>query len=255
MREYALANGDTVYDSPEQSLALMWGPPPGRRRGKVPTFTVAEVVGAAIKVADREGLASVSMRRIADELQLTPMALYTYVPSKSVLVSAMIEEVSVEVADLPDPGGSWRERIAAVAWANWRLYLGHPWLLSVTARRAVAGPNRLRKAELEYRALKHEGIDLLHLHDLVEAYVYGAARAGVEEQEARSGRRPTATEWWEAHEPYLDQILDRARYPELATVLTNAMVSKWEPEAAFAFGLERLLDGLEALANAVAEKA
>jgi AcrR family transcriptional regulator len=249
VRIAGLPSGDSVYDAPQESLALLWGAAPRKRRGKVPGFTVGDVVGAAIALADSEGLSSVSMRRTAEALQLTPMALYTYVPSKTVLVAAMIEEVCAEVADLPDPVGSWRERIAAVAWANWDLYMRHPWLLSVTRRRSVAGPNRLRKLEFEFRAIRHDGVDPLYTHDAIHAYVYGAVRAGIDERDARNGHGPTAAQWWETHEPYLDQVLDPNQFPELSLLLTAARQSSWEPSAGFEFGLSRLIDGLEAYAG------
>jgi AcrR family transcriptional regulator len=249
-----LPSGDGVYDAPEDSLALLWRFAPRKRRGKAPGFALADVVAAAIRLADTNGLASLSMRRTAEELQLSPMALYTYVSSKTVLVAAMIDQVFAEVADMPDPIGSWRDRTAAIAWANWHMYLRHPWLLSVTRRRSVTGPTKLRKLDLELRAISHVGVDPLYTLDLIHAYVYGAVRAGIDEREARDGHGPTAAQWWKAHEPYVEQLLDSGRFPEVTVLLTTARGSSWEPEAGFEFGLARLLDGLDAYAEKLSPK-
>ena len=91
--------------------------------------------------------------------------------------------------------------------------------------------------------------DLVHAVADLYAYVYGAVRAGIDERDARNGHGPTAAQWWETHEPYLDQVLDPNQFPELSRLLTAARQSSWEPSAGFEFGLSRLIDGLEAYAG------
>src|SRR5678815_4834533 len=82
-----------------RSIALLWGVPGAGRRGPKPSRSVEEVVSAAVALADAEGLAALSMRRVAETLGLSPMALYTYVPSKAELVDLMVDRVAVEIAE------------------------------------------------------------------------------------------------------------------------------------------------------------
>ena len=70
---------------------VLWGPPRTQTRGPKPTHTLAEVLDAAIGVADREGLRAISMQRVAAELGLTKMALYRYVPGRAELIALMTE--------------------------------------------------------------------------------------------------------------------------------------------------------------------
>src|SRR3954454_19495247 len=88
---------------PRRSLALMWGVPGPGRRGPKPSRSVDEVVAAAIALADAQGLGALSMRGVAQVLGLSPMSLYTYVPSKAELMDLMLDQVAGEVA-LPDGG-------------------------------------------------------------------------------------------------------------------------------------------------------
>src|SRR5471030_1171419 len=96
---------------PSRSIALLWGVAESGRRGPKPRHSVEDVVRAAIALADAEGLDAVSMRRVAETLQLSPMSLYTYVPSKAELVDLMLDRVAGEMGE-PDPaGGDWRQQL------------------------------------------------------------------------------------------------------------------------------------------------
>src|SRR4051794_5684360 len=71
---------------PRRTIELMWGAPGSPRRGPKPKITAEMIVQAAVAVADAEGLAALSMRRVADELDVAAMSLYTYVPGKAELL-------------------------------------------------------------------------------------------------------------------------------------------------------------------------
>ena len=75
-REFA-GGGD-----PQRSIDLLWGSAEPGRRGPKPRYSANQVVDAAVAVADAEGLQAISVRRIAQELGVSPMSIYTYVPSK-----------------------------------------------------------------------------------------------------------------------------------------------------------------------------
>src|SRR5262249_813453 len=159
---------------PRRSIELLWGLAAPARRGPRPKFTVAEIVSVAVALADAEGLAAVSMRRVAEQLGVTAMSLYTYVPSKAELLDLMVDAVRAEaVGEAYAPDG-WRARLAEVAKSNWELYRRHPWLLQVATSRPVLGPNVIAKYDFELRALEGapvSDVDIDLLLGLVLNYV------------------------------------------------------------------------------------
>src|SRR5512140_414749 len=139
-------NGD-----PRRSLELLWGRNEPGRRGPKQRLSTDEVVQAAIALADAEGVAALSMRKVAEAVGVSPMSLYTYVPSKAELVDLMFDRVMGEAAD-PDPArDGWRDKLAFIARQRWALHERHPWLLDLGLHRPPLGPNVLRKAEVTLR--------------------------------------------------------------------------------------------------------
>jgi AcrR family transcriptional regulator len=244
----------TEYSSagdPRRSMELLWGGPaaPAGRRGPRPKFTVPEIVAAAVALADAEGLAAVSMRRVAERLGITAMSLYTYVPSKAELLDVMVDAVCGEAVGERFAGTGWRARLAEVARHNWVLHRRHPWLLQVATSRPVLGPNTIAKYDFELRAFEGTGVadvDTDLLLSLVLHYVSGAVRAAVlaEQAEQRTGR--SEAQWWAEYAPLLDEVLDPARYPTAARIgqAAGEEYGAGDAERAFEFGLERVLDGI-----------
>ncbi|MFF5083911.1 TetR/AcrR family transcriptional regulator [Actinoplanes sp. NPDC000266] len=100
----------------------------------------AEVTAAAIALADREGLAAVSMRRVAAELGTGAASLYRYVDSRDDLLDLMTDEVAAGY-ELPEPGGPWLPGLLEVARQARELMLRHRWLPELVLTRAPLGPH------------------------------------------------------------------------------------------------------------------
>ncbi|SCL24178.1 regulatory protein, tetR family [Micromonospora pallida] len=239
---------------PARSLALLWRTRERPTRRGRPDLTVDRIVHAAIDLADTEGLSALSMRRVAEHLGVGTMSLYTHVPGKGELLDVMVDTVYGETSDPPVlPDGDWRARLAHVAHTNWNRYLRHPWLLQVATTRPPLGPHTIAKYEAELRAV--EGIGLTDLEmdavvTLVNGYVHGAVRGAVEAAQAAGRTGMTDEQWWYAHAPYLETALDPRRYPTAARVGTTAgeeYGGTTDPTQAFAFGLDRILDGIAVL--------
>lgn len=250
-----MATAYTGTGDPARSMALLWrdpAPVPGRR-GPKPGLDLDRVVGTAVALADADGLTGLSMRRVAAELGVAAMTLYTHVPGKGELVDLMVDAVLAGAYPDGPVAGDWRARLTAVARANWDLFLRHPWLLQVGSGRPPLGPNLLAKYELELRAVDGLGLSEVQM-DLLVTLVTGFVRgtvAGVAERagaEAASG--VTEQQWWEATEPYLARVFDAGRYPTVARVGPVAgaeLQAAYDPVRTFEFGLERLLDGIGAM--------
>jgi AcrR family transcriptional regulator len=96
------------------------------------------VVGAAVALADEAGLESVSLRRVAERLEVTPMALYRHVGGKEGLLDAMAESMYARLA-LPSPGPGWWESLAGMARSTREVLLTRPWAVPLFGR-PLAGP-------------------------------------------------------------------------------------------------------------------
>ena len=247
MTEYS-GGGD-----PKRSLELLWGVRPPPRRGPKPRLTAEEIVRAAIALADAEGLDALSMRRIADELGVSPMSIYTYVPGKAELIDVMVDRAFGELA--PSEEGTWRARLERIARENWALFHRHPWMLQVTTVRPPMGPNLLGKYEYELRAVDGLGLTDVEMDSvvaLVTGFAESSARVSVNAAEAERRSGMSDEQWWESVAPLLDTLVDEADYPLGSRVGAaagqeyNAAVG---PGHAFEFGLARILDGVEALIN------
>ncbi len=117
--------------NPQRSLELLWGEPKVPSRGPKPGLDLARIVRTAIELADAEGLAALSMRRVAERLGVGAMSLYTYIPGKAELLDLMLDQVQGELLMEELPGGDWRARLEARARQDWALYERHPWLLQI----------------------------------------------------------------------------------------------------------------------------
>ena len=251
-----MATEFTGTGDPARSMALLWrtGGEGGPRPGPRPGLDVDRVVAAAVGLADAEGLAALSMRRVAAELGVGTMTLYTHVPGKGELVDLMLDGVLGEL--YPDgevPAGSWRDRLETVARANWQLFLRHPWAVHVATGRPPLGPGLMRKYELELRAVDGLGLDEVEM-DLLVSLLNGFVRGSVggvhERTAAERVTGITEEQWWRATEPYVTRVFDAERFPTAARVGPVAgaeLQAAYAPERTFEFGLARLLDGIGVL--------
>ncbi|WP_081241386.1 TetR/AcrR family transcriptional regulator [Streptomyces viridosporus] len=234
-----------------RTLDLLWDT--GRRpsRGPKPGLTLERVVEAAIEVADRDGLGAVSMRRIAAELGTGTMSLYRYVPGKGELLDLMLDRVQRPSDDPADPAdlgdGGWRAALEALGHATLALYRRHPWLLEVNQSRPILGPSALDGMEKVLARIKPMGLsdpELVSAIILIDGYVVGAARTQLYEQEAERSSGLTDAQFWEAQRPALEKAMTSGRYPVLAGLSEDTFGPDFDH---FAFGLQRILDGLEVL--------
>lgn len=242
---------------PARTVELLWGLREPSRRGPKQRLTVPQIAEAAIALADGEGLAALSMRRVAERLGVTAMSLYTYVPSKAELVDVMLDTVLGELPTPEPPGpevpAGWRARLERVARDKWALYLRHPWLLQVSTSRPPMGPNLMARYEYELGAVEGTGLPDVAMDlvvTLVGDYVHGAARAAVAAVQIQQRSGMSDAQWWEGYAPLLAQVLDPRKYPVSSRVGSAAgeeFDAPNDPERAFEFGLARVLDGVEAL--------
>lgn len=232
-----------------RALALLWGAQDKPSRGPKQGLSIDAIVRAAVELADADGLAALSMRKVADKLGVGAMTLYTYVPGKDELVGLMVDAVQRERADTRTLDGGWREKLEAVARDLWDICHRHMWLLQAGSERTPIGPNTMEAYESELAAVADAGLttsEMVSVVSLVTGYVHGAVRASVQviQEERRTGM--TREEWWRETGPLLDKYIDYSRYP-IVTSTGDAEAHADGPAEVFEFGLARVLDGIEVL--------
>lgn len=240
-----------------KTLALLWrkpvdsaaaGPKPVGRKPKV---SVDQIVGAAIAVADREGLAAMSMARVAQELSIGTMSLYGYVPGKAELIDLMVDAVLQE-RDLT-PEGSWRDRIKHYADRTRGIYQAHPWMRDVSMVRPPLGPGLMDGQEFVLAALADSGLEpgqVTVAHTALEGFVHGAAAAEVDDQQLERTTGESGDSWWGARQLFWDDYFDVERYPTMtnlwhAGAYETAGTLAEQVRGSFDYGLDKLLDGIE----------
>ncbi|MEV6206617.1 TetR/AcrR family transcriptional regulator C-terminal domain-containing protein [Kitasatospora sp. NPDC051914] len=250
-----MATDRSSAGDPARTLALLWGEPavgPGRR-GPRQARTAPEIAAAAIALADAEGTAAVTMRRVARELGLSPMALYTYVPGKAELLDLMLDTVYAAMPRRAPRGSGWRARLAAVADDNAALYAAHPWVADVATGRPPLGPGLMAKYEYELRAAEGLGLGDVETDAALAfllAFVHGCARAAADERAAEQESAMSDAQWWEGNADLLARVFDPERFPTAARIGSAAGEAYGGASSsahAYAFGLQRVLDGLAAL--------
>ncbi|MHA6628665.1 TetR/AcrR family transcriptional regulator C-terminal domain-containing protein [Pseudonocardia sichuanensis] len=233
------------------------GPVPGPGRPRRPAATDGaldpdRIVGAAIAIADREGLAGLSMRRVATDLGAATMALYRHVADKDDLVLRMLDAAMGEWRPPADPPAGWRARLEAAARQLWALFRRHPWLapaMSMTRPQPIAGG--LAYSEWTLAALHDSGVDevtAFTAYLTLYNYVRGTA-VNLEpevEAEAASGMDPDA--WMDTQVPTLRAIVVDGAFPAFERMLATPY--DFDLDTLFEFGLQRLLDGFTALLEA-----
>jgi len=161
-------------------------------RGRPPAYTRDQVVEAAIRIADVEGLPAVTMRRVATEIGAGAMSLYTYVPTRERLLDLMVDRVGAGTRPV-EITGDWRADLLALAGAQRALMLTHPWLPAALPNRQLTGTNTLAYLERGLAALAPTGLDgptkmeiIALITGFVAAYVLGevAGTTPAEEQVA-----------------------------------------------------------------------
>ncbi|GAA2913407.1 TetR/AcrR family transcriptional regulator [Streptosporangium fragile] len=244
----------TSEADPARSLALLWGSHsrPGRSG-----LTVRSIVLAAIELANAEGIDAVSMRQVAERLEVGTMSLYTHVPGKAELIDLMVDTAYGELypdVDAPtrQPGG-WRGALAFVAARNWDLYQRNPWMLQIVSPRSTLGPNATLKYEAELRPLDGIGLSDVEMDSvltLVLSHVESTARTKADQAQVQRDTGMTDAEWWLSNAPLLDKVMDATRFPVASRVgqaAGQAYQAISDPAHALAFGLERILDGVAEL--------
>ncbi|MFD7657703.1 TetR/AcrR family transcriptional regulator [Actinosynnema sp. NPDC059797] len=233
-------------------VALLWGLRDAPRRGRKPSLTTADITRAAIGVADAEGLAAVSMARVAQQLDKSTMALYRHVRSKDELLALMVDAAMEEPPELP-PGCDWRTGLTTWSHGVLAVHRRHPWLSRVPISGPPAGPRNLAWFDRGLAALAGTPLgeeDKVEVVMSLLTFVNGEVRlAG----DLAAGYQDNPDAFSRTYSNVLRRVVDSRRLPWLSKVVEAGVFdlddlhAQEDLDRAFAFGLGVFLDGVAAL--------
>lgn len=198
------------------------------------------IVAAAVVALDEEGLAALSMRRLANRLGVAPMSLYWHVPTKDAVLELALDEVFGEVGT-PAGDRAWTDAVRELLRRFRQLFHRHPWLSQVQGRYPAIGPNSVGLAESVITVLLGAGLPMVE-----------ACRAGSTLISFVVGFATSEVRW--AEEPSTVQQPDQAwvatvveRYRERFPLFTAQfdLPELWEPDVQFDYGLDCVIAGIE----------
>ena len=199
------------------------------------------VLRAAIDQADAGGLDELTMRKLAEVLEVAPMALYRHVANKDDLVDAMIDAVFAEI-DLPSADGDWRTAMRQRAISVRDALARHRWAIGLMESGTNPGPANLRHHDAVIGSLRAGGFDIAnaaHAYSLLDSYIYGFALTKM--NLPFEGSDEIADVAHEMLAPFPE-----GEYPHLMEILTeHVMLPGYDYGDEFEYGLDLILDGLE----------
>jgi AcrR family transcriptional regulator len=210
------------------------------------------IVRAALARADREGLESLTMRRLADDLGVRAMSLYYYVPNKDDLVGAMIDIVFGEIG-LPSTDGDWKAALRRRALSTREALRRHRWAVGLMESRTTPGPASLRVHDAVLGCLRQAGFSIeltIQAYSVQDAYIYGFAlqekNLPFEDAEGSAAvAEAQVQEYTQLQDERQLEALPEA-FPYLAEVVAGHVAKVgYDFRSAFEYGLDLILEALE----------
>jgi len=206
------------------------------------SLTRERIVAAGIAIADQDGLARVSIRRIAAQLHSSPMSLYHYVPSKRDLLNLMLDAANADFGCPAKTITDWRGVLCHFAWESRRCLKQHPWVNQLHASDPEYGPESIRILEWLLTSLSKVGLDVrTSIRVITVLYVF--VKGFVADESSRSsaskseGRRPSANQ-----PTFAKAILATGNYPHVRQFIE--MTAEIPDDQGFEHALNLILNGV-----------
>jgi AcrR family transcriptional regulator len=197
------------------------------------------VLHAAIRLADEEGIESLSMRKLAQALGVQAMSLYNHVANKDDLLDGIVDKVVSEI-EVPDLGVDWQTAMQRRATSAHAVLLRHPWATMPLVSRVNVGPAMLRYVDATLGCLVQAGFSFEmadRVWNAIDSHIYGFTL-----QELNFPFE--SEEYSEAAKNGLS-LIPADKYPYLNKLTHDVMEGRYDGLHDFEFGLELILNGLD----------
>lgn len=205
-----------------------------------PPLNEDRVLNGALALADRIGIESLTIRRLAEELDVKPMSIYHYVPSKEAIIDGMVDRVFAEI-DLPPADEAWTEAIRTRCLSARRVLNRHPWAAPLMESRTSPGPANLHHHEAVLACLRRGGLSwqlTAHAYAVLDSYIFGFA--------FEEATLPSFDEEGFAEQTrQIAEGFDTTLYPTLAAfAFEHVLQPGYAFGVSFEFGLDLIINGL-----------
>ena len=204
-------------------------------------LTRERILRAAVRLADKQGLDALSMRRLATKLKVESMSLYNHVANNDDVLDGMVDLIIGEITP-PTSGGDWKTAMRARATSAHAVMLAHPWAPMLVVSRINVGPNMLRYIDATLGTLRDAGLSWAETDrawNAMDSHIYGFTlllqNFPVDPEEYAS-----------AAASYLP-MLPADTYPYMHELSRGVADGSHDGTHDFSFGLELILDGLDRL--------
>ncbi len=243
---------DEELDLPP-SLAAAWGVRGRPQKGPRPALSLDRIVDAAVSVAASEGLAAVSMSRVATVLGASTMSLYRYVAAKDELLALMLDVATGAPPPIPSDVEGWRAGLSHWAWSIRRGIRRHPWMVHLPLSGPPITPHQIAWLEQGLHFLAGTGLadtEKLSIILLISGYVWRESTLAVDIMTAMNADN----KWQQVTNEYsttLSKLIDAEHFPEVSRLISSGAFDQPDhPDTEFVFGLARILDGIDILVQA-----
>jgi AcrR family transcriptional regulator len=187
------------------------------------------IVKTAFSILDDNGMEELSMRNIAQKLDVKAMSLYNHVENKEELLNSIVEE-SICKVKIPQPSLNWKADLRNAALSFYEILLQHPNLLPVISTHSPLTEKGLEQVEKLFLILKIDnitGLEAFSLIHIIIAYVIGHAAISITDKQSPER---------------MNREIDLKKYPSVLEA--SLELSKRNYKEEFLYGLDLLLDGL-----------
>jgi AcrR family transcriptional regulator len=201
----------------------------------------AKVLQAALRMADKQGIESLSMRRLAEALNVEAMSLYNHVANKEDILDGLVELVASEI-DMPKVGGDWRTVMRKRATSAHAVLMRHPWATMLFVSRVNIGPIMLRYVDATIGCLRAAGFSYSmadHAWNALDAYIYGFTLQKLNFPFDPSEYAPAAEKFM--------HLIPVEQFPYLNGMSQEVIAGRHDGLHHLELGLELILDGFERL--------
>jgi len=234
-----------------QSVEIAWGLRDRPTKGPRPTLHIDRIVEAAVRIAATDGLAAVSMGRVAKELGVGTMSLYRHVGAKDELLVLMTEAAYDTPPPAPVPDEGWRAGLTRWAQRLYEVSTANSWVLRMPVAGPPATPNQLAWMEGALTALAGSGLApgrQVEVVMLLAGFVRTEATTASDLATAMATAGSSEQEAMEAYGRLMTKLVTPERFPQVAAAFAAGVAEEDDsPQQRFDFGLAVLLDGIAAL--------
>jgi len=211
------------------------------KKSKRPALSRARVLRTALRLADKSGLESLSMRKLASELKVEAMSLYNHVANKDDILDGLVELVVAKI-EPPSLDVDWRVALRERAHSAYAALSRHPWATLLFMSRVNIGPKMLHYVDATLGCLLQAGFthaEADHAWNAVDNHIYGFTL-----QEQNFPFEPG--DYAAVAKQYLD-LIPAQEYPALNALTHEVIEGRHAGVHDLDFGLDLILEGLERL--------